>query len=149
MKQARRVLVLRLVVAGSALACLAYVLLAWRDYRDPQGEATAWCDKIEFEPKGSPDGRLVVTGHTTACDGFGGNSAVYVYIHPTHLDESRDDLVFRYSEHGGEEAVHVQWLDSGSVEIAVPHLQQITKALDGKAGVKLLYKIGWQDYPPR
>jgi hypothetical protein len=119
----------------------------WRRFYDPQGEETSNCQKINLASQYSPNGKFVASGHTTICDGFGGNSAVYVYIHSPNVNEGASNLVFRYFEHGGEEPPTMRWATNDQIEIAVHRVSQITKALSASDDVKISYRVGLEDHP--
>ena len=114
---------------------------------DPQGEATSNCERLKLNPTISPDGKWVVSGHNTLCDSFGGNSSVYLYVHAAGLNESRNNLVFRYSEHDGSGPPNIRWIGATSIEISIVEVGQITKSLDDMNGIKIIYKIGMKDFP--
>lgn len=122
---------------------------AWRRYTDPQGDATADCDKVEMNPMPSPDGVWVASAHSTVCSGFGGDAATYVYVHPSSEANSSDNLISRYFEHGGAGGPKIQWVTGRQLKISIPEVGQITKRIASQGSVSIAYEIGGQDYPQK
>lgn len=116
--------------------------------KDPQGEANDYCTKWELPTVPNHSG-WVVTAHKTACDVFGGNSAVYVYIHKSDTIEYRGNLVFRYFDIYDVEPLKSEWTDESSVRLSVSHVSEVTKQLNVMGNLNISYAIGKEDYPRR
>lgn len=115
---------------------------------DPQGDATLWCYKEEMVSIPNSNG-WVISGHNTICTGYGGNSAVYIYVHPAREPEGRKFLVFRYFQYGGEELPKIKWIDKNNISIKIDRVSEITKKLNGLGPVKIHYSIATEDYPQK
>ena len=137
--------------AFSAFALVIGVALflgySWYENRDPQGEATSNCYSMKLKPVPNKSD-MVATAHNTVCDGFGGNSVVYVYIHGVDQDDSRKSLVFRYSDKYDVPSPTIEWINDSSLRISVGEVSQVTKQLFSIDGVTVTYNIGKQDYSP-
>jgi hypothetical protein len=137
-----------LAIALTLIGVLVVALLLWR-WRvdsDPQGNANVSCTKAELDPIGSATG-VVVSGHNTVCDGFGGDSAVYLYVHRVDEKESSDQLVLRYSERTDWELPKIEWTGENQLMIRVKHVIQVTKKATTLGSVKISYQIEQEDYP--
>ena len=139
----------RLFLLGSILLCtFAVVSLLWYRHADsdPQGDANVNCTKTDLDPMASATG-VVVSGHNTVCDGFGGDSAVYIYVHRTDESEGSDRLVLRYSERTDWDLPKIEWIGANELRIRVKHAIQVTKRLTKIGPVKISYEIDQEDYP--
>jgi len=138
----------QLILFGLTLiGALAIALLLWQFHpdSDPQGNANVDCTKTEFKPIRSATG-TVVSGHNTVCDGFGGDSAVYIYVHGANEKESKDRLVLRYSERTDWDLPKIEWSGANEVMIRVKHAIQVTKKVTTIGPVKISYQIDQEDY---
>ena len=115
---------------------------------DPQGDASLWCDKEEMVSIPNSNG-WVVSGHNTICTGYGGNSAVYIYVHPVGESSSNKFLVFRYFQYGGEGLPKIEWIDGNNISIKIDRVSEITKKLDNLGPIRIHYTIGKEDYPQK
>lgn len=132
---------------GLTLISLAAVLLwLWPTDTDPQGGEGFWCDNVNLEAISNSSG-WTVSGHNTVCSGFGGNSAIYIYAHPTGQKERREFLVFRYFENRGEDLPKVEWIGENKLSIQVKHVSQITKLVRSVGPVTVVYHIDKEDFP--
>lgn len=113
---------------------------------DPQGDATLWCDKEEMVSIPNSNG-WVISGHNTICTGYGGNSAVYIYVHPVGESTGKKFLVFRYFQYGGEALPKIEWIDGSNISIEVDRVSEITKKLNEFGPIRIHYSIGKEDYP--
>jgi hypothetical protein len=139
----------RLFLLGSILLCtlaVASLLWHWHADSDPQGDANVNCTKTDLDPIASATG-LVVSGHNTVCDGFGGDSAIYIYVHRINEKESGDRLVLRYSERTDWDLPKIEWTGTNELRIRVKHAIQVTKRVTAVGPVKITYEIAQEDYP--
>jgi hypothetical protein len=136
-------------IALTTLASISalYIFARWRNYSDPQGEANSSCIKVDLPSVPNHSG-MVVTVHNTACDFFGGDSALYLYVHRSSVADDRR-IVFRYFDIYNVEPPKIEWTDESSVQIAVSRVSQVTKQLSTMEGIKIRYIIGAEDYPRR
>jgi hypothetical protein len=125
------------------LATIGIWFLAPND--DPQGGAGLWCDNEEL-PSVRNSSDWIVTWHNTVCSGFGGNSAIYIYVHRIDEREDRENLIFRYFEHGGANLPKIEWLPDGRLLIKVDHVSQITKKIPKIDSINIEYEIREEDY---
>ena len=128
------------------LSIMGIGLWIWYDDSDPQGGQGFLCDNVEFSPIQNASG-WTVSGHNTVCSGFGGSSAIYIYVHPTGQSENREFLVFRYFEHGGANLPTIEWLGENKLSIRVEHVSEITKMKSSIGPVRILYQVDKEDYP--
>jgi hypothetical protein len=136
-----------LVVAAAALTVfVAMIVWQHRTSSDPQGNETLSCYKAELPSVPSSAG-MAVTAHNTVCGDFGGTSAIYIYVHRLGEKESRQNLVFRYSERGDWELPKISWKSENELTIQVPRVVQVTKIVRTIGPVRIKYDIGQQDYP--
>jgi hypothetical protein len=115
---------------------------------DPQGDAGLWCDKEEMVSIPNPNG-WVISGHNTICTGYGGNSAVYIYVHPVGESSGNKFLVFRYFQYGGEALPKIEWIDGNNISIKIDRVSEITKKLNNLGPIRIHYTIGKEDYPQK
>lgn len=132
-------------VVVTSLLLIAALLWFWPTDKDPQGGAGPWCDNVNFQPIAGASG-WTVSWHNTTCSGFGGSSAVYIYVHRAEQKESRETLVFRFFEAGGASLPKIEWLGETKLSIQVEHVSQITKQVSSIGPVTIAYKVGKQDY---
>jgi len=142
----RRVAHLVLVLAFFWLAYWIYG--RWQNSVDPQGEVNGYCFQDPIPAAGNGHG-LVVSGHYTYCDVFGGSSAVYVHIRRADEPESKSTLVFRYFDFAGVSPPSFEWLDAFHVRISVGPIAEVTKQLPNAQGVDIAYTLGPVGYPQR
>ena len=133
-------------VLALIVGCALLFFYLWYDNLDPQGGNNYNCTKVELPPVPNKSG-MVVTAHNTVCDVFGGNSAIYVYVHKLGQDESKKSLVFRYADKYDVPAPTFEWTSNMSLRISVGDVSQITKQLHEIDGVKITYEIGKEDFP--
>ena len=139
----------RLTLVFTALTLLSLIvilILLWRAAKDPQGGQGLWCDNEKFTPVSSASG-WIASGHNTVCSGFGGSSAIYIYVRPFGQEERREFLVFRYFEHGGEMPPKIEWVGEYKLSIRLDHIPQITKKISSIGPVNISYHIRKEDYP--
>jgi hypothetical protein len=139
----------RLFLLGSTLVgVLLIALLLWHWYTDsdPQGNANVGCTKTDLVPIVSATG-VVVSGHNTVCDGFGGDSAIYIYVHRVNEKESGERLVLRYSERTDWDLPKIEWTGANELMIRVKHAIQVSKRVTAIGPVKITYEIDQEDYP--
>lgn len=139
------------VAISSAIAILLlyaaiFIFDRWQNFKDPQGEANDNCIKEDL-PSVSNHSGLVVTAHNTVCDGFGGSSTIYVYVHKSGASDDRGTLVFRYGDAGYYERPKIAWTSESSVLISVGHVSEVSKKLSTMQGVDISYVIGKEDHP--
>lgn len=135
-----------LFVLALVIGCALLLGYLWYDNLDPQGGENYYCHSVELKPAANNSG-IVVTAHNTVCDGFGGSSAIYVYVHKLEERESKQSLVFRYFDKSDVPAPTFEWVNDSSLRIVVGDVSQVTKQLDTIAGVKIIYVVGKSDYP--
>jgi hypothetical protein len=138
---------LALASALAGILAVALILWYWRADSDPQGNANVSCVKAEFDPIRSETG-MVVSGHNTVCDGFGGDSAVYIYVHRIDERENSGELVLRYSERTDWELPDIKWTGENQLMIRLKHAIQVTKKVTTIGSVAITYQIEQEDYPP-
>jgi hypothetical protein len=109
--------------------------------RDPQGEATSNCDRVQSQAIESGAGMTVST-HTTACTTLGTTIATYVYVHPTGSFETKASLVFRFAEIPGKENMHLSWLGPSTLLIRCSEIGSVTKLETTIGAVSIKYEIG-------
>lgn len=138
----------RAIIGTAAFAVLAAALMLLREDDDPQGGTSAWCDSVPLTPSAGPVG-VTVGGHTTACSGFGGSVATYVYVYPNGQHADRANLVLRYFEASDTQPPAFRWLDSNQLEIRVNHVSEVTKRVGSKGGVRISFVIERADFSVR
>lgn len=135
-----------IVILAFLFSALLYVGYVWYQSLDPQGEATDNCEKVEL-PSVPNGAGMVVTAHNTACSGYAGSSAIYVYVHKVGEVESSDSLVFRYFESSSEGPPKIEWTNSNALRISVGEVSEVTKQLNSMDGVAISYAIGGEEFP--
>jgi hypothetical protein len=135
-----------LVIAIFVLLAAIFIFNKWQNYKDPQGEASDNCIKVDLPTVSNRSG-LVVTAHNTACDALGGTSAVYVYVHRSGAPDSRENLVFRFADRYDARPPTIAWTNESSLLISVSHVSEVTKQLNTMQGINISYVIGKEDYP--
>jgi len=128
------------------VGCVILLGYFWYDNLDPQGGENSYCNSVEIEPVRNKSG-MVVSAHNTVCDGFGGSSAIYVYVHQLGQNESKNSLVFRYADIASVSPPKFEWISNDSLHISVDNVSQVTKQLYLMEGMKISYSIGNEDYP--
>lgn len=146
-KVTKYITVLILIVISGMVLWVGY---RWYEHQDPQGEASSNCIKKEL-PQLSNGSDMVVSAHETACDGFGGSWAIYIYVHKLNEVESKKSLVFRFSESTGIDSQNpyptFEWTSKNALRISINHVAEVTKQLDTMKGINITYAIGKVDYP--
>jgi hypothetical protein len=137
-----------LLLGLSIFGAFVIGLILWFGYvnSDPQGGANLSCTKVDFDPVRSATG-WVASGHNTVCDGFGGDSAIYIYVHRANEKENSDRLVLRYSERTDWDLPKIEWTGATELTIRVNHAIQVTKRVTSKGVVRIKYEIEREDYP--
>jgi hypothetical protein len=109
--------------------------------RDPQGEATSNCDRLQSQAIDSGAGMTVST-HTTACTTLGTTIATYVYVHPTGSVGTKESLVFRFADIPGKENMQLSWLGPNKLLIRCGEIGSVTKLETTTGAVSIKYEIG-------
>jgi hypothetical protein len=133
------------IIPVAILAVGLYMFNLWQNFKDPQGDASNNCNKVELPAIRNHSG-LVVTAHNTVCDVFGGTSAIYVYVHKWGAAEDRANLVFRYIDRYDAASPRFDWINESSLLISVNHISEVSKKLNTMQGVTISYAVGKIDY---
>lgn len=129
------------VLIGLALGmALTLGIESWRD-TDPQGETNSNCDKLERSSIPSRMG-MTVSSHTTACTTLGTSVVSYVYVHPSDQRPTAENLVFRYTQGGSDDAIRVEWVDERHVLVQVKRVSGVSKIQTTIGPVSIDYRIG-------
>ena len=112
----------------------------WFIYSDPQANPGFACDVSSGGESVGEDG-WIITSKITSCGGFGGGSEFYVYAHKDGEPLRAGNLVFKYTNFGIEDEMHVIWKRRGDVEIAIDHEDGILKMRDNIGSLKITYRI--------
>jgi hypothetical protein len=127
-------------VASVAFALGAMVTVFAID-RDPQGEATSNCDRVQAQAINN-DAGMTVSTHTTACTTLGTTIATYVYVHPTGSVETKENLVFRFAEVPGKENMQLSWLGPNKILIRCGEIGSVTRLETTIGAISIKYEIG-------
>jgi hypothetical protein len=135
-------------VVGVAVLALLLALVLWKQRAgsDLQGNENLSCYKSELKPVMNSSG-MVASGHNTVCGDFGGNSAIYIYVHRVGEKEGRQNLTFAYTERTDWELPTVEWTGANELTIRVKHVVQVTKMVASIGPVNIHYEIDQEDYP--
>jgi hypothetical protein len=121
------------------------VVIYFFKINDSQGEANAYCDKFDKTSIDNGSG-MTISHHSTACTILGTSVIKYIYLHPTNLQPSKEHLIFRYSEIGGDDSFKVRWLNTNAISIQVDRVGQVSKLETEIGAVYISYKIGNQGF---
>jgi len=135
------------VAAATVLGLLAtFVLWKLRSGLGPEGNENLSCYKSALKATANAAG-MVASGHNTVCGDFGGNSAIYIYVHRVAEEEGRGNLAFAYTERTDWDLPRMEWTGASTLTIRVKHVVQVTKMTKSIGPVKIAYEIDQQDYP--
>jgi hypothetical protein len=71
-----------------------------------------------------------------------------VYVHKVDEAETAESLVFRYSEDGSAYTpLKLTWSGDDTLNVSVATVSEVTQALAGLGGVKIIYSIGNEEFP--
>ena len=130
----------RPIVFIAIFICLGIALILAFWLNDPQGEENSDCMHADKFSNAGPAG-MSVSGHITVCSPPAASIATYVYVHPTGLLPTPNNLVFRYSQSATIEAPRISWTDSQHVLVEAIHVESISKKKQQLGSVSITYKI--------